>query len=178
MSTWYFWFVIVFVPVLALAGDFLYQGIQRWFFPYDYQIIEEETFTTTSTGYQEFEQQEEMLSMLERDGSTSDDDRVLLPMAQLPRERTESGRHTGFAFDSPGYESYFSLQHGVSTPAKSWDVARRASMAPRRNISFISPSGPTDQEREQVQHGIGRFLVNEPFETEPLWRLRNQTSDS
>ncbi|KAJ8445404.1 hypothetical protein Cgig2_031217 [Carnegiea gigantea] len=38
-----------------------------------------------------------------------------------------SSRHTGFAFDSPGYESFFAAQAGVFAPQKAWDVARRAS---------------------------------------------------
>nr|CAD1822517.1 unnamed protein product [Ananas comosus var. bracteatus] len=41
MSTFYFYFTLLLVPIVALFGDFLYQGIQRWFFPYDYQIVQE-----------------------------------------------------------------------------------------------------------------------------------------
>ncbi|CAK7332719.1 unnamed protein product [Dovyalis caffra] len=56
-------------------------------------------------------------------------------IAQLPREIS---RHTGFAFDSPGYESFFASQLGIYAPQKAWDVARRASMKskpkmPKRN---------------------------------------------
>lgn len=50
--------------------------------------------------------------------------------AQLPGQ---SSRHTGFAFDSPDYESFFALQHGVVAPHKAWDVIRRASMKPRKS---------------------------------------------
>lgn len=46
-------------------------------------------------------------------------------ISQLPREKS---KHTGFAFDSPGYESFFASQQGVFAPQKAWDVARRASM--------------------------------------------------
>ena len=45
-------------------------------------------------------------------------------ISQLPREIS---KHTGFAFDSPGYESFFAAQLGVYAPQKAWDVARRAS---------------------------------------------------
>ncbi|KAH9327397.1 hypothetical protein KI387_007575, partial [Taxus chinensis] len=41
MSTGYFWLSVLLVPLVALIGDFLFQGIQRRFAPYDYQIIQE-----------------------------------------------------------------------------------------------------------------------------------------
>ncbi|TXG56403.1 hypothetical protein EZV62_017716 [Acer yangbiense] len=41
MSTLYFYFTLLFVPVVALLGDFIYQGVQRWFSPYNYQIVQE-----------------------------------------------------------------------------------------------------------------------------------------
>lgn len=47
---------------------------------------------------------------------------------QLPGQKS---KHTGFAFDSPGYESFFASQAGVLAPQKAWDVARRASMKTR-----------------------------------------------
>lgn len=52
-------------------------------------------------------------------------------MAQLPRELS---KHTGFAFDSPGYESFFAAQLGIYAPQKAWDVARRASVKSRPKI--------------------------------------------
>nr|GMD13415.1 phospholipid-transporting ATPase 3-like isoform X1 [Ipomoea batatas] len=55
---------------------------------------------------------------------TADDARNFA-MKQLPGQKS---RHTGFSFDSPGYESFFASQAGVPAPHKAWDVARRASM--------------------------------------------------
>ncbi|RIA04091.1 hypothetical protein BRARA_K01721 [Brassica rapa] len=52
-------------------------------------------------------------------------------ISQLPRELS---KHTGFAFDSPGYESFFASQLGVYAPQKAWDVARRASMRSRPKV--------------------------------------------
>lgn len=46
-------------------------------------------------------------------------------ISSLPRDRT---KHTGFAFDSPGYESFFASQAGIHVPVRAWDVARRASI--------------------------------------------------
>ncbi|TQD76032.1 hypothetical protein C1H46_038428 [Malus baccata] len=117
MSTFYFYLTLLLVPVFALFGDFVYQGIQRWFFPFDYQIIQE-------------------IHRHEPEGRSRDDlleiGNQLTPaearsfaVAQLPREVS---KHTGFAFDSPGYESFFASQLGVHAPQKAWDVARRASM--------------------------------------------------
>lgn len=54
-----------------------------------------------------------------------------LAIAQLPRELS---KHTGFAFDSPGYESFFAAQLGIYAPQKAWDVARRASMRVKPKI--------------------------------------------
>lgn len=53
-------------------------------------------------------------------------------IARLPRELS---KHTGFAFDSPGYESFFASQLGIYAPQKAWDVARRASMRSRPKVS-------------------------------------------
>ncbi|CAK9222614.1 unnamed protein product [Sphagnum troendelagicum] len=36
------------------------------------------------------------------------------------------------SFDSPGFESFFAMQEGVHAPARSWDIARSASMRPHR----------------------------------------------
>ncbi|EEE50950.1 hypothetical protein OsJ_31499 [Oryza sativa Japonica Group] len=41
MSTFFFYLTLLLVPIIALFGDFLYLSIQRWFFPYDYQVIQE-----------------------------------------------------------------------------------------------------------------------------------------
>ncbi|KAJ8640944.1 hypothetical protein MRB53_017638 [Persea americana] len=41
MGTFYLYLFLFPVPVVALLGDFIYQGLQRWFFPYDHQIIQE-----------------------------------------------------------------------------------------------------------------------------------------
>lgn len=59
------------------------------------------------------------------DSKPTVEDRRRIQMAQLPKERS---KHTGFSFDSPGFESFFAAQEGVPPPAKSWDIARRASM--------------------------------------------------
>lgn len=123
MSTWYFWLTIVLVPLVALLGDFLFQGLQRWFAPYDYQILQEK-----------YKNQPEEISrpqLMENPQLTADEERRLA-IARLPLERS---KHTGFAFDSPGFESFFALQQGVSAPQKAWDVARRASMKVPRRIS-------------------------------------------
>ncbi|KAK9090578.1 hypothetical protein Sjap_023755 [Stephania japonica] len=117
MSTIYFYFTLLLVPVVALLGDFIYQGVQRWFFPYDYQIIQEihrdEPEVSSKTQFVEIGPR-----------MTADEERSYA-ISQLPRE---TSRHTGFAFDSPGYESFFASQQGVYAPQKAWDVARRASM--------------------------------------------------
>ncbi|KAK9277681.1 hypothetical protein L1049_007228 [Liquidambar formosana] len=34
MSTFFFYLTLLLVPVVALLGDFIYQGVQRWLFPY------------------------------------------------------------------------------------------------------------------------------------------------
>ncbi|KAF9677908.1 hypothetical protein SADUNF_Sadunf08G0156800 [Salix dunnii] len=123
MSTFYFYLTVLLVPIVALFGDFIYLGIQRWFFPYDYQIVQEihrnELDDNTSAG-----------SLEVRSQLTTQKE-----MNQLPREIS---RHTGFAFDSPGFESFFAAQRGIYAPQKAWDVARRASMKskpkmPQRN---------------------------------------------
>lgn len=40
--------------------------------------------------------------------------------------RIEKIQNTGCAFDSLGYESFFTSQFGVHAPHKAWDVVRRA----------------------------------------------------
>eukprot|EP00246_Nothoceros_aenigmaticus_P009090 TRINITY_DN2439_c0_g3_i1.p1 TRINITY_DN2439_c0_g3~~TRINITY_DN2439_c0_g3_i1.p1 ORF type:complete len:221 (+),score=10.07 TRINITY_DN2439_c0_g3_i1:39-665(+) len=130
MGTWYFWFTIILVPIVALSGDFLYQGLQRWFFPYDYQIIQEDAKYHTVPNILDSERRLELVSML--GPAPSVEEERTYSMAQLPGQM--SRKHTGFSFDSPGFESFFAMQEGVPTPHRSWDVARRASMhTPRRN---------------------------------------------
>ncbi|PIA47079.1 hypothetical protein AQUCO_01400049v1 [Aquilegia coerulea] len=126
MGTFYFYLTLLLVPIFALLGDFAYHGIQRWFFPYDYQIVQEihrhEVEIPSRTRLQEV-----AIHL------TPDEERSYA-IAQLPREKS---RHTGFAFDSPGYESFFALQQGIHAPQKAWDVVRRASMrktnVPKKN---------------------------------------------
>ncbi|CAN6483615.1 unnamed protein product [Victoria cruziana] len=119
MSTFYFYLTLLLVPVVALFGDFLYIGLQRWFAPYDYQIIQEM--------HRHDPQEATRTELLEIGRRLTPDEERAYAIAQLPRE---TSRHTGFAFDSPGYESFFAIQAGVYVPQKAWDVARRASMRP------------------------------------------------
>lgn len=95
--------------------------VQRWFFPYDYQIVQE-----MHRHEPERSSRNEFLEI--RNNLTADEERSYA-IAQLPRE---TSKHTGFAFDSPGYESFFASQAGVYVPQKAWDVARRASMSHSR----------------------------------------------
>ncbi|KAF6146186.1 hypothetical protein GIB67_005834, partial [Kingdonia uniflora] len=117
MSTSYFYFILLLVPIVALLGDFVYQGIQRWFFPYDYQIIQEI--------HRDEPEGSSRVELLEIGNQLTASERRSYALSQLPRE---TSKHTGFAFDSPGYESFFASQQGVYAPQKAWDVARRASM--------------------------------------------------
>ncbi|CAJ1939977.1 unnamed protein product, partial [Sphenostylis stenocarpa] len=117
MTTFYFYVMLLLVPVAALFCDFVYQGIQRWFFPYDYQIIQEmHRDELDNTG---------RAQLLEIGNQLTPAEARSYAISQLPREIS---KHTGFAFDSPGYESFFAAQLGVYAPPKAWDVARRASM--------------------------------------------------
>ncbi|KAK8647609.1 hypothetical protein V6N13_121340 [Hibiscus sabdariffa] len=117
MSTPSFYVTLLLVPVAALLVDFLYLCVQRWFFPYDYQIIQEmhkdDIHCTGPSGVLGSKQQ--LIPDEERSNEIS----------QLPREVS---KHSGFAFDSPGYESFFASQSGKYVPPNAWDVARRASM--------------------------------------------------
>ncbi|URE19406.1 ATPase, class [Musa troglodytarum] len=121
MSTFFFYLTLLLVPIVALLGDFLYLGIQRWFFPYNYQIVQEihrhELEGTSRT------------ELLEIGNHLTPDEARSYAISQLPREKS---KHTGFAFDSPGYESFFASQQGVFAPQKPWDVARRASTRSKR----------------------------------------------
>lgn len=94
--------------------------IQRWFFPYDYQVIQE---------MHRDEPHEYSRIQLPETSHLSPEEARSYAISMLPRE---SSKHTGFAFDSPGYESFFASQQGVGVPHKPWDVARRASMKQRQ----------------------------------------------
>ncbi|XP_075494950.1 phospholipid-transporting ATPase 3-like isoform X1 [Primulina tabacum] len=124
MSTIYFYLTLILVPMSALFCDFVYMGAQRWFFPYDYQIVQE-IHRNESDGSR--------IGLLEigNDNLTQDEARSYALM-QLPGQKS---KHTGFAFDSPGYESFFASQAGVFVPQKAWDVARRASMKSRPKVT-------------------------------------------
>ncbi|XP_020276843.1 phospholipid-transporting ATPase 3 isoform X2 [Asparagus officinalis] len=117
MSTFYFYLTLLLVPVIALLGDFLYQGIQRFMFPYDYQIVQEI--------HKNEPEESRRTEFIEISNHLTADEARSYAIAQLPRE---TSKHTGFAFDSPGYESFFASQQGVFAPQKAWDVVRRASM--------------------------------------------------
>nr|XP_033514853.1 phospholipid-transporting ATPase 3-like isoform X3 [Nicotiana tomentosiformis]XP_033514854.1 phospholipid-transporting ATPase 3-like isoform X3 [Nicotiana tomentosiformis] len=119
MGTFYFYLTLLLVPVAALFVDFLYQGAQRWFFPYDYQIVQE---------IHKHEIDNSRVGLLEIRNELSPDEARRYAIMQLPGQKS---KHTGFAFDSPGYESFFASQAGVLAPQKAWDVARRASMKTR-----------------------------------------------
>ncbi|KAM7269267.1 hypothetical protein ACFE04_024764 [Oxalis oulophora] len=116
MGTFYFYLTLLMVPIIALLGDFLYQGVQRWFFPYDYQIVQE---------IHKDEHDDRRKTGLEVGNQLTPEEARSYAVAQLPRELS---KHTGFAFDSPGYESFFASQLGIYAPQKAWDVARRASV--------------------------------------------------
>uniref|UniRef100_A0A7N0U1C9 P-type ATPase C-terminal domain-containing protein n=1 Tax=Kalanchoe fedtschenkoi TaxID=63787 RepID=A0A7N0U1C9_KALFE len=116
LSIFCFYFTLLLVPVAALFGDFVYSGVQRWFFPYDYQIIQELHWHSPEESSREL--------LLEFENRLAPDEERRVAISRLPRE---TSRHTGFAFDSPGYESFFASQFGVYAPQKAWDVVRRAS---------------------------------------------------
>ncbi|CAI5499410.1 unnamed protein product [Closterium sp. Naga37s-1] len=137
MGTAYFWLTLLLVPIAALLPDFLYIGLQRWFSPYDYQIVQEDLkFHSKTDEFAERDRQLELEAMtieppkrLEREEIRSQ------AMASLPR--LTSKKHTGFAFDTPGFESFFAKQEGVDIVGRAWDVARRAS-AQRRRAAELS----------------------------------------
>eukprot|EP00850_Spirogloea_muscicola_P018286 SM000166S02467 [mRNA] locus=s166:161533:170771:+ [translate_table: standard] len=132
LGTAYFWLMVLFAPFVALMFDLLYQGLQRWLKPHDYQIIQENLkfhggLDIPPSGHLEMQ-------------SLTDDEPVVRPSVEEQRRRAmaalptlASKKHTGFSFDSPGFDSFFAMQEGVSSPARSWDVARRASMTRRRS---------------------------------------------
>ncbi|KAJ8773740.1 hypothetical protein K2173_006390 [Erythroxylum novogranatense] len=123
MSTFYFYVALILVPIVALLGDFIYQGVQRWFFPYDYQIVQEI--------HRNEPDDNSRAELLEIENRLTPQEERSYAVAQLPRELS---KHTGFAFDSPGYESFFAAQLGIYAPQKAWDVARRASVRSRPKI--------------------------------------------
>ncbi|GJV53791.1 phospholipid-transporting ATPase 3-like protein [Tanacetum coccineum] len=128
MSTPYFYVIAILVPIVALLGDFLYQGVQRWFYPYDYQIVQE---------IHRHEPEAIGAGLLEVGNQLTPEEERRYAFALLPREKS---KHTGFAFDSPGYESFFATQQGVIAPQKPWDVIRRASMKPKSKSPRASQS--------------------------------------
>ncbi|PPR83174.1 hypothetical protein GOBAR_AA37537 [Gossypium barbadense] len=110
MSTSYFYVTLLLVPVAALLGDFLYLGVQRWFFPYDYQIVQEShKDDADSINTPDSQETKEHLTPDEARSNA---------ISQLPKEVS---KHSGFAFDSPGYESFFATQFGKYVPPKAWD---------------------------------------------------------
>lgn len=119
--------------------SFSYNGrLQRWFLPYDYQVVQEDAKYNTLRDTVDSERHLELVSML-GPAATIEEERTY-SMAQLPGQM--SRKHTGFSFDSPGFESFFAMQEGVPTPHRSWDVARRASMnLPRRNTEEVLHHG-------------------------------------
>lgn len=123
MSTFYFYFALLLIPLVSLMGDFLYQGIQRLMFPYDYQIVQE---------IHRHDPEEPRRQMLEVGHNLTPDEAARFAVARLPRE---TSKHTGFAFDSPGFESFFASQAGVFAPHKPWDVIRRASVKSKHRTS-------------------------------------------
>ncbi|XP_023761317.1 phospholipid-transporting ATPase 3 [Lactuca sativa] len=125
MSTIYFYLMVILIPTVALLLDFVYQGFQRWLYPYDYQIVQEihrDEADTVGAG------------LLDIGGQLSPEDERKYAFAMLPKEKS---KHTGFAFDSPGYESFFATQQGVVAPQKAWDVVRRASMKPKEKKPLL-----------------------------------------
>ncbi|GLU03014.1 hypothetical protein SLE2022_202360 [Rubroshorea leprosula] len=124
MSTAYFYVALLLIPVAALLVDFIYQGVQRWFFPYDYQIVQE---------IHRHEPDDSRTDLLEIENNLTPEEARSYALSQLPRELS---KHTGFAFDSPGYESFFASQRGIFAPHKAWDVAKRASMKSKPKIGL------------------------------------------
>lgn len=124
MSTFYFYLTLLLVPVVALLGELIYQGVQRWYFPYDYQIVQEM--------HRHEPDDVSGAHLLEIGNQLTETEARSFAISQLPREKS---KHTGFAFDSPGYESFFASQQGVYAPQKPWDVVRRASMRTKGKLA-------------------------------------------
>lgn len=98
--------------------------LQRWFSPYNYQIVQEI--------HRHEKDDKRRNELLQIKNNLTPEEATSYAISQLPRERS---KHTGFAFDSPGYESFFASQQGIIAPHKAWDVACRASMRSRSNKS-------------------------------------------
>ncbi|XXG46106.1 hypothetical protein AAC387_Pa02g1027 [Persea americana] len=79
--------------------------IQRWFSPYEYQIVQEI--------HRNDPELSSSVKLMETGDRLTPDEERSYAISQLPRE---TSKHTGFAFDSPGYESFFALQAGVLAP--------------------------------------------------------------
>lgn len=101
-------------------------SVQRWFFPYDYQIVQE---------IHKYEQIDNTRAGSLEKGKTVAPQKSNAA-AKLPRRK-----HTGFAFDSPGYESFFASQFGVKAPQRAWDVIRKASTKTRTRPKFHKKKG-------------------------------------
>ncbi|GFP80055.1 phospholipid-transporting ATPase 3 [Phtheirospermum japonicum] len=115
---------MAFTSVVVTVNLRLLMMVQRWFFPYDYQIVQE---------IHRHEIDNSRIGLLEiGNNDLSPDEARSYAIMQLPGQKS---KHTGFAFDSPGYESFFASQAGVYVPQKAWDVARRASMRNRPKTS-------------------------------------------
>lgn len=99
--------------------------VQRWFFPYDYQIIQEI--------HRHEPEGMKRKKLLEIDNHLTPDEARSYAIARLP---PAVSKHTGFAFDSPGYESYFAAQLGIRAAQRPWDVARRASVKSRAKKKY------------------------------------------
>ncbi len=100
--------------------------LQGWFFPFDVQIQGKAKYQHV-TDADDYQRQTEMMAMLDASAELSAEEERQLGIAQLPREMS---KHTGFSFNSPGFEYFFAMQEGVHAPARSWDIARSASMRP------------------------------------------------
>ncbi|KAK4763697.1 hypothetical protein SAY87_013135 [Trapa incisa] len=129
---------------ISVGGSVL-AWIQRWFFPYDYQIVQE-IHRNEPDDYLR-------AGGLVISSRLTPDEARSFAISQLPRE---TSKHTGFAFDSPGYESFFAAQQGVYVPQKAWDVVRRASMRSKAKATLP----PRDQ---CLSHRISHVHENQPF---------------
>ncbi|GKD80805.1 phospholipid-transporting ATPase 3-like protein [Tanacetum coccineum] len=104
----------------ALHDGWLYDfRVQRWLHPYDYQIVQEiHRHKPEAIG----------AGLLEVRNQLTLEEEIRYAFALLLREKL---KHTGFAFDSPGYELFFATQQGAIATQKPWDVIRRANMKPK-----------------------------------------------
>ncbi|GFY88383.1 aminophospholipid ATPase 3 [Actinidia rufa] len=151
ISTIYFYVILLLVPIVALFGDFLFQG----------KIPVEPIAAMSVRGPLDSKQRGILGSEIVLPLRLPDCFRKCTGTSQMAaaqvcwrsgislhqmrqealRLHSSRGRSPNilvFAFDSPGYESFFASQAGVLAPQKPWDVARRASMrsrakTPRKN---------------------------------------------